>query len=699
MDNSVYSNPTAGEGVIRLLEIKDSDIRMDILRQCRYAVDKGIHIGGAFSAVIPMVSLYYGGFIDFDVKNPLEEGRDVFILSKGHSVATLASIYADVGYFDKRHLVNSRSVDSILNGHPGPILPGVPFSTGPLGQGICVAAGLALEAKNNVKRRVFCMTGDGELQEGSVWEAVMFAGARRLDNLCVIVDKNDGQSDCLYQLVVPVDDLKAKFEAFGWHVLCVDGTKYEEICGAYGAFTRGEAAGRPTVIISNTQKGFGGFAAFTNNHKGNIPDALVEQETGFHQKRREQRSREFSAYYDRARRRCPQIAEILKETARRMHYMLHTDSRGDTDDVVRVEPGVRTGRVPARKKGIAYEAGDLPVLDRTKKYSTSQVITEVMKVFARDPKVVSIDSDLANTSGLLEGVSHVDKNRALNAGIAEANMMCMGEAYASLGYNAWVSTFAVFFEWRVFRRIAISYQERLESMASGEGWLSEGHGLDLTFVATAPNLETQTNGATHMGNDDICVYGGIGHLKIIDISCPQQLIGVMRWIAAGNRGLVYMRVMRMSSPVIYGPDFSFEYGRGYRLKEPEGEKAVIISSGHGVHEAVAAAEILEKAGIMTGVVDMPSVDPLMLTELADSGKLLVFAEQNNGYLYNAFKTAVFDHKKAVDPSRVAAVNTLGKNGEKTFIHSGTYGQLAEMFGLSGNMLAEYVKEKIKKQQR
>ena len=141
-------------------------------------------------------------------------------------------------------------------------------------------------------------------------------------------------------------------------------------------------------------------------------------------------------------------------------------------------------------------------IDPKKEYAASDIVTGAMKVFARDSAVVSIDSDLASTSGLEAGVAAVDQTRALNVGVAEANMMLIGEAFAALGYNTWCSTFCPFFDWKVMRRIAVGYQERLESIEAPDGWLSEGHGLDLTMLATASNFETRTNGATHMGNDD-----------------------------------------------------------------------------------------------------------------------------------------------------------------------------------------------------
>src|ERR1041385_4529290 len=117
------------QGILKLLSVKDSDIRILTLEQCRDAVDKGLHAGGAFSATIPLVTLFYGGFIDVDAADPTRRGQDMFTLSKGHAVAALASIYAELGYFPREVLRNSRSYASILNGHPGPVLPGVQIAT------------------------------------------------------------------------------------------------------------------------------------------------------------------------------------------------------------------------------------------------------------------------------------------------------------------------------------------------------------------------------------------------------------------------------------------------------------------------------------------------------------------------------------------------------------------------------------------
>ncbi|HEY2861221.1 MAG TPA: hypothetical protein VGJ21_22620, partial [Terracidiphilus sp.] len=132
------------EGMLKLLAIKDSDIRILTLQQAGDAIDKGLHSGGAFSATVPLVALYYGGFLQYDVVDPTRRGQDMFTLSKGHAVAALASVYAELGYFGPEILRNSRSHASLLNGHPGPVLPGVHLATGPMGQGIGVAQGFAI---------------------------------------------------------------------------------------------------------------------------------------------------------------------------------------------------------------------------------------------------------------------------------------------------------------------------------------------------------------------------------------------------------------------------------------------------------------------------------------------------------------------------------------------------------------------------
>lgn len=649
------------EGFLSLLRIKDSDIRILCLEQGRDAVDRGIHIGGAFSAVVPLVALYYGGVMRYSVEEPTRIGQDMFVLSKGHAVAALASVYADLGYFDRSILKNSRSRESILNGHPGPLLPGIHIATGPEGHGLGVAQGFALAGKEDPRFDVFCLTGDGELQAGMIWEAVMFAGGKKLDNLCLLVDLNGGQLDNPRAMAFPMNGVEGWFESFGWNVASVDSSDYGAVLQALREFKGNPRNGKPTAIICRTRKGFGGFSSFCVSHKGDISAELAAQEIGFQEGRR--------------RLRVERYREILGSLP--------------------PEPGAaRAGslvrKAEPRDKRVPYDPARLPTLDPSRGYMASWVVTECMKEFGRSGKIATVDADLASTSGLEGGLSWADSTKAFNVGVAESNMMNAGEALAALGYNTWVSTFCPFFDWRVMRRIAIGYQERKEVIESG-GWLSDGHNLDLTFLATAPNFETRTNGSTHMGNDDSLVFSEIAHLKIVDLSCPNQLIGFMKWVMEGNRGLVYARIMRAASAVIHGPDFTFSYGTGYWIRGGANDEAVIVSSGRGVHEALSAAALLEKEGIRTGVIDMPSFDPKLMTTLWKGGKLIIMAEQNNGYLYKMTRELLFGQKGT---GRVVLINALDTEGERQFIHSATYDQLLDHFGLSPVGIAQTIRGEL-----
>lgn len=677
------------KGITHLLQVKDSDIRLLNLYQCRHAVDTSIHIGGASSATIPMVSLFYGGIIDVNVEQPTATDQDMFVLSKGHAVATLASIYSDLGYFDKDVLKNSRSVKSILNGHPGPILPGVHVATGPMGQGIGVAQGFAIAGQRSPQFDVYTVTGDGELQEGPVWETVMYAGAKRLENLCVMVDSNGGQLDITSTLHFPHNSLSGTFASFGWKVIEVDATKYHTVYAALQEFKYGERDGRPTVIICKTTKGHGGLSDYMNTHKATIATDILDQEDQLQINQRAARELDFFKFFNQLS--GEEFAEV------RIIILKHAQKIGlkiTQDKIESIDTPVKTQKAPIRDKKIKYNAALLPKLEKGKPYAANKVIELSMKAFANDERVFSVDSDLASTSGLQSGIGFVDKYRALNAGVAESNMMLLGEAFAILGGNAWVSTFCPFFDWKVMRRIAVGHQERLEVIAEPDGWLSEGHSLDYTMVATAADLETQSNGATHMGNDDVMLFNEVAQLKIINVSCPQQLLGVLKWIMEGNKGMIYMRLLRAPSNAIYDADFAFEFGKAYHVKSAANADATIVSSGRGVYEALDAAQKLEAEGVTVNVVDMPSIDANAIVELYRSGKPVFIAEQNNGYLWSHFRKVLFEQESSINTQQLIAINTTTRGGLH-YIHSGTYAELAAHYNLNGAALSQTILNTLK----
>jgi transketolase len=636
--------------------------------------------------------------MDIDLVDPTRRGQDLFVLSKGHAVAALASIYAELGYFDRSVLRHSRSLGSILNGHPGPVLPGVHVATGPMGQGLAVAQGFAIGGRTSPRFDVYCLTGDGELQEGPIWEAVMYAGQKHLDNLCVMVDRNNGQLDIANRLVFPMPELERVFASFDWQVHSVDATQYDGVYSALEQFRFGPRIGKPTAIICHGTKGHGALSDFLNKHKVTVPDALLNQEQTLQSDQRHARTDEFNTFFRGLDdvRDGQALQESLLEMAGQMHLDVADQGSGEPSLRALIGP-VRTKRAPKRQKAISYDAAALPCVDPKKEYAASEIVTAAMKVFAQDASVVSIDSDLATTSGLEAGVAAVDQRRALNVGVAEANMMGIGEAFAALGHQTWISTFCPFFDWKVMRRIAVGHQERLEAIAAADGWLSDGHGLDLTMLATAANFETRTNGATHMGNDDCTIFDGLAHLKIIDVSCPQQMLSLMTWIMEGNRGLLYVRVMRTPSAVIYGSDYTFEFGKGYVVRENADDVAVIVSSGRGVHEALSAAAECSTLGLQVGVVDMPSIDADLLVHLCESGQIVCLAEQNNGFILQNLLRILYRRgsQAAGGAGNVLSINTLDVDGRPQFIHSGTYEELIRAFGLAPAQIAAAIAERVR----
>ena len=231
-----------------------NEVRKGIIKSTHAA--KSGHPGGSLSAADVFTYLYFVK-LNVDPKNPKDENRDRFVLSKGHVAPGYYSTLAERGFFPKEDLLTLRHVGSYLQGHPDmKKIPGVDMSSGSLGQGISAAVGMALAAKlQNKDYRTYTLLGDGEIQEGQVWEAAMFAGSRKLDNLVVIVDNNGLQIDGPIDEVNSPYPIGAKFEAFNFNVVEIDGHDFDQIADAFKQAK--ECKGKPTAIIMKTIKGKG----------------------------------------------------------------------------------------------------------------------------------------------------------------------------------------------------------------------------------------------------------------------------------------------------------------------------------------------------------------------------------------------------------------------------------------------------------
>lgn len=251
-----------------------NSMRVDIIKMLESS--KSGHPGGSLSACEILSALYFKE-MKIDPKNPQWEDRDRFVLSKGHGAPVLYAALTEKGYFPKEELKNLRKINSMLQGHPDMKgTPGVDMTTGSLGQGLAAANGMALAGKIDKKDyRVYALIGDGESQEGIIWEAAMFAAHHKLDNLTVFMDHNGLQIDGPNKEVMNIEPIDKKFEAFGWNVLRIDGHNFEEILNALNEARN--TKGKPTMIIAETVKGKG--VSFMENQVGWHGKAPNEEQT------------------------------------------------------------------------------------------------------------------------------------------------------------------------------------------------------------------------------------------------------------------------------------------------------------------------------------------------------------------------------------------------------------------------------------
>ena len=252
------------------LEKTANEIRKSIVTAVHSA--KSGHPGGSLSSADIFTYLYFEE-MNIDPKNPKWEDRDRFVLSKGHVAPALYSTLAERGYFAKEDLVTLRHTGSYLQGHPDmKHIPGVDMSSGSLGQGLSVAVGMAAAGKFDGKDyRVYSLTGDGEIQEGQIWEAAMWAGFKKLDNLVVIVDNNNLQIDGTVDEVCSPYPIDKKFEAFNFHVINIDGNNFDELRAAFAEAKN--TKGQPTAIIAKTVKGRGvSYMENVGDWHGKAPD-------------------------------------------------------------------------------------------------------------------------------------------------------------------------------------------------------------------------------------------------------------------------------------------------------------------------------------------------------------------------------------------------------------------------------------------
>ncbi|MDR2676836.1 MAG: transketolase [Endomicrobium sp.] len=261
-------------GTEELIKIS-ANVRKDIIKMIN--ISGSGHPGGSLSAVELLVALYFK-YINFDPKNINNPNRDYFILSKGHACPVLYSVLARFGCLNIDELYTLRKLGSRLQGHPSrnEKIPGIDVSTGSLGYGLSIGLGIAIGIKKQINRnnRIYVLMGDGEQQEGSVWEGIMSAVHYKLNNLCVIIDNNGMQIDGNTKDIMNIEPLADKYKIFGWDTFVIDGHNFDEIDKAYSQFVENakKKQGKPTAIIAKTVKGKGiSFMENVISWHGNAP--------------------------------------------------------------------------------------------------------------------------------------------------------------------------------------------------------------------------------------------------------------------------------------------------------------------------------------------------------------------------------------------------------------------------------------------
>ncbi|XP_066158477.1 transketolase-like protein 2 [Euwallacea fornicatus] len=504
------------------------------------------------SSIAEILSVLFFHTMRYKVSVPRDPSSDRFVLSKGHAAPALYAAWAEAGLFPVADLQNLRKFNSDLEGHPTPRLSFVDVGTGSLGQGLAIAGGMAFVGKNYDKAnyRVYCLIGDGESAEGSIWESIHFASIYKLDNICIIFDVNRlGQSQET-SMGHDVENYRRKLEAFGVHAIIVDGHDVEELVKAF--HTAANTKGKPTAIVAKTLKG------------KNFPK--IENLDNWHGK-------PLGAESDR-------VIEHLNTLIKNSGPLQVHPQKPLKDDVVPVDiTNIKLTSPPD------YKIGD-NVATRVA-YGTALV-----KIAQNNPRVIALDGDMKNST-FSESLLKFDAARYVECFIAEQSLVGTAIGAACRDRTVpFVSTFACFLT-RAFDQIRM-------------GAISQ---TNVNFVGSHCGVSIGEDGPSQMALEDLAMFRAVNGSTIF---YPADAVATERAIelAANTKGITFTRVNRPTTSVIYANDFVFAVGKANVILSSPKDQVVLIGGGITLQESIAAAKQLEKAGIHARVIDPFTVKPL-----------------------------------------------------------------------------------------
>ncbi len=619
------------------------------------------HSGGSLSGVELMLGAY--AKMNYDPKNPALASRDRFYLSAGHKAPLWYITLAELGYYPLEDVATLRKLGSRFQGHPDRHkVPGVELSCGSLGQGLSVAVGDACAAKmNGSSHKVFCLMGDGEQQEGQIWEAVMAASHHKLDNLIGIVDKNGLQIDGNVEEVMSLGDLSAKYKAFGWEVFECDGHDLGQLLATYDKALL--VQGKPVAIIAKTIKGKG--VSFMENQAGwhgktpnesELEKALAEigsNGVGV------ERMLEVSARFQ---------AKVEADLAERMPKFSQ-DYWWNTQPVMKVE-------MKATRSGFGKALAD-----------------------TKNEKVCTIGSDLSGSVKIDQFTKNRPdrKKRFFSMGIAEQSGTSVAAGMSKDGDIPFFSSFGMFTSGR-------AYDQLHTSIAYG--------GLNAKIGASHSGITVGEDGATHQALEDIAI---VGYLPGITFLTPADYYQTAKATQAAIdiEGAVYIRYGRVDTPSITTSDSPFAVDRATLYKylgeaenmldafscefadiaEIEKVDVCLVACGIMVPESLRAAWILDKEfGLKTIVLNYSSIKPFdikALTNICNKTKIVITAEEHQK---GGFGNMVAGHLLALGCN--ASFGMIGV--EDSFGQSAAPWELMKHYGLTAEFIAEKAKNLLDK---
>jgi transketolase len=564
----------------------------------------------------------------YDPRDPQNPDNDRFVLSKGHAAPILYAAWAEAGFLEREDLFTLRRIDSDLEGHPTPRLPFVDVATGSLGQGLCAGAGIALNARRiQSDYRTYVLLGDGETAEGSVWEAAEVSQHCQLDSLCGITDVNALGQAGPTQWQHDMDALAGRWHGFGWHTVVVDGHDVAEILDGLEEARR--TRGRPTMILAKTIKGKG--------------ISFIEGKGGWHGK---------------PLKKGEELDKALAE--------LQSQLVPEDEPAPRPQPRPARPRPQAREGTVgpsAYKVGDSVATREA--YGAA-----VARLASGDARIVALDADVKNST-FSEKFEQRHPERFYQAFIAEQAMIGAAMGLASRGAIPFPSTFAAFLTRAAdfIRMTAIS-------------------NLNVKMAGSHAGVSIGEDGPSQMALEDLAMMRAEPNIAVLypcDGVSTERLVERMAY----HPGPTYMRTSRPKTPVIYGPDETFEIGGLKILRQSSADAATVIGGGVTVFEALEAHDELKKQGVSIRVVDLYSLQPI------DAASLVRCARETGGRLIT-----VEDHYAgggigdAVASAVAGEGFTVRRLAVREIPRSGTPDELLDRYGISARHIVTAVQRAI-----